>query len=511
MPRTIEEYVTGKLPYLVDNYQKNSDIASELLNGIERNYNLGLDKTRALAILDKYINEYRRDRKNINNIVTGLVNDISKKETTNNNSSNVSSKNPSITTSNSSKTSSGNTSRNINVDVDTVEKTVKEYANVQEEKDSNNIEAEGYVDDVFSQYELEITIVEEEIDELISDIGNETLRTLEQMDVIDNESAKVIMQDNISFSELVSVCSMYKNTGSKIQLANADTFQKMGYDVKDGIVSITAKDGTKYDYNTSTYQLSDSKGNRLPVRYYFPSTISNVSSLTTITCLSGQGEGSMYETTGNNSFYMDSIKSNSILVVPKKINKNDIDLSKVSFSYMSDEVIASTKFITTATKQNSGVSNTIIGCSSGGGSSLKIAARAGDLYDNVISINYAPIFQGDNKGVNKGDDNRLTIEEANNLNNKNLVFISTKGDKNVENGRDSVVYKGMSRLLDYCPNADITMITNSNSSAFSSFNNHNYHYFGMNSEYWASNMGNYDGHGDYHKVYRDVINSGILS
>lgn len=505
MPRTIEEYLIGKLPYLVDNYKKNTDIANELLNGIERNYNLGLDKNKTLDIIDKYINEYRRNRNNVDVIVSDLLNEINKQDT--NTYVEVVNRAPTR----SSNTTSKNTSRNINVDVDTVEKTVKEYANVQEAKDDNNIKAEGYVNDVFSKYELEITIVEEEIDELIGDIGNETLRTLEQMDVIDSESAKVIMQDNISFSELVSVCSMYKNTGSKIQLANANTFQKMGYDVKDGILSITAKDGTKYDYNTSSYQLTDSKGNHLPVRYYFPSTISNVSTLSTITCLSGQAEGSMYETTGSNSFYLDDIKSNSILVVPKKIKKNDVDVNKVSFSYMSDEVIAGTKFITTVTKQNSGVSNTIIGCSSGGGSSLKIAARSGDLYDNVISINYAPLFVGDNKGVNPGDDNRLTIEEAKSLNDKNLVFISTKGDKNVEDGRNSVVYKGMTRLLDYCPNADVTMITNSEASAFSSFNNRNYHYFGKNSDYWASNMGDYSGHGDYHKVYRDVINSGILS
>jgi len=502
----VKEYLSGKLPWLINNYDNPDEIARILYERLQSNFNYTGNSDKAIEKIKESVNLYKTNPQSIDDIVDDLCYNLEEIETTNTKSSET---DTNTYNQPSHPISSQNNKKTIDVEGDELESVLTDYQLIQEEADGNTVSADGYVQEVYNKYKPTIVAKEEEISELIQEIGIEAISFLEEIEAIDSTTAAMLTNDDIAFSELLGIYSMYEGTGSTIKEADAEMFIKAGYQVTNGVVTIVDSDGVKYEYDISTNKLTDSNGNSLTVKYYVPSECSDLSSLNTVTCLGGQGEGSMYETTGANSFYLNDISTNAMLVVPKKKHKSGIDINKASFSYMSNDVMAATKFATA--KQNSDCKNSIIGCSSGGGSALKIAAQAGDLYDNVISINYAAIFQGDSKGVNGGDDNRLTEAEAKALNGKNLVFISTSADKNiVEGGKNSYVYRGLERILGYCPDSDVTLITNNTSKIYENIDNDNYHYFGGESAFWTQNFGNYVGHGDYHKVFRDIINSNVL-
>lgn len=559
----IKEYLYGKLPWLINNYNNSDEISRVLYERLQSNFNYNGEYQKTISKIKEFIELYKANPGSISSIVDNLCNNLQElekmdtsstetndikysmpsqddsqgdniqysnlssnltppqdtpknkeiaSETVEHQPSNLGKNTAAVITSNASAPPpSQGGAKNIEIDSDTLEHVLRDYQLIQEERTDNKITLEGYVNELFSTYKAAISAKEAEIEKIIQEIGVEAVSFLEEIEAIDSTTSTILTNDDIAFSELLGIYSMYKQTGSKVKEVDANVFIKAGYEVKNGIVSIVDSKGTKYEYNVSNGMLRDSNGNSLTVRYYLPSNYSDLSSLNTITCLGGQGEGSMYETTGSNSFYLNDISTNAILVIPKKKNKSGTDINKASFSYMSSEVISGTKFATLFSMQNSNCQNSIIGCSSGGGSALKIAAQSGDLYDNVISVNYAAIFQGDGKGINPGDDNRLTENEARNLNGKNLVFISTSADSNLKGERESYVYKGLNRILNYCPDADVTLMTNNTSRIYSNINNTNYHYFGKESDFWSHNLGNYAGHGDYHKVFRDIINSNILS
>ena len=236
--------------------------------------------------------------------------------------------------------------------------------------------------------------------------------------------------------------------------------------------------------------------------------------MNTITCLAGQGENDVDSPTGANSFHFDTLGSNSIIVCPSKRGQSaqGVDIGKASYSFMASKVIYSTKFATLFSRQRPGCQNIIGGCSSGGGSALKIAAQGGDLYDTVFCINYAPLIAGQNdkgKGKNGADDNRLTEAEARALNGKNLIFFSSSSDPNIEGDRNSFMYTGINLLIDYCPDAQIYLATNRRGSTFRDIQGDNYHFLGE--DFWRQFAnGEYSGHGSYHGMFNDLINCGIL-
>ena len=500
----LKEYLCGKIPWLINNYNDPDEISRILYERLQSNFNYTGDSFKTIDKIKESVELYKTNRISIDKVVEDICHNLQSIEKLDTQANGTSSNTY-------SSTSSQNSNKTIEVESDELENILKDYQLIQEESEDNKISAEGYVQEVFNEYQANIESKELEIEKLLQEIGVETVTFLEEIEALDSASAAMLANDDIAFSELLGIYGMYKQTGSKIKEADAELFIKAGYKVENGIVTIVDNNGVKYEYNISSNLLTDSEGNSLTVKYYLPSSYSDLSSLNTVTCLGGQGEGSMYETTGGNSFFLNDISTDAILVIPKKKRKSGTDINKASYSYMSNEVIAGTKFATLFSRQNSDCQNSIIGCSSGGGSAFKIAAQSGDLYDNVISVNYAAIFQGDGKGINPGDDNRLTEAEARALNGKNLIFISTSADSNLNGDRDSYVYKGLKRILNYCPDADVTFITNNTSRIYENIDNNNYHYFGKESAFWSQNFGNYMGHGDYHKVFRDIINSNILS
>ena len=329
------------------------------------------------------------------------------------------------------------------------------------------------------------------------------------------ESMKLIdeMGDGVfDFSDILLLLQM-KKQGTKVYKADEEFFRKQGWPVDNGVVTITGPEGT-YQYDIKNGRLINPDGTWLHVNYYIPENVDDISSLNTITCLAGQGERDVDSPTGANSFHLDSLGANSIIVCPSKSGQQaqGIDIGKASYSFMAQKVINSTKFATLFSRQKPGCQNIIGGCSSGGGSALKIAAQAGDLYDTVFCINYAPLIAGKNdkgKGKNGADDNRLTEDEARALNGKNLLFFSSSSDPNIDGDRNSFMYTGINLLLQYCPDAEIYLATNRRGSAFRDIQGDNYHFLGE--EFWQKFAnGEYSGHGSYHGMFKDLINSGVL-
>ncbi len=374
--------------------------------------------------------------------------------------------------------------------------------------------------------------------EINSLCGGAISAAISKLDSNNNDASSVLQSNNAKINEIVEdmynfdvvtegepfsfedvISFMSKMESSSVHRADEQFFRDAGYEVVDGTVTISGEDGV-YTYNIHTGELTLPNGSSLEVAYYVPDNYDDLSSLNTITCLAGQGEMDVFSTTGNNSFNLDKLKTNSILVCPSKKGQKGVNLSKTSYSFMCEEVIGSTKFAKTFSRQQAGCQNIIGGCSSGGGSALNIAGQAGDLYDTVFCINYAPLVKGVNdggKGKNGIDDNRMTEEVARNLNGKNLFFFSSSGDPNITDDGKSKMCSGIKLLLDYCPDSQIYVATNRNTNAFD-FPNPNYHK--LDSEFWnnyASNTGvgvdkkgNYSGHGSYHGMFMDLINSSLM-
>lgn len=540
----LEQYIKARLPFLIVNHTV-EEASNLLYNGLSSIYSIGGNKDDVLDVIKNAIIEYQKTGK-IDEIVSDLSTKLenfgitSRSNSTTKTGTNVITNNNSTTRNTPSSNNNRNnntsgstipstnrsttphtptvpttpttTARNINVDTDSVEQAINTYSNMQASGDGSTINADGYVGEVFNQYSGEIADQEAEINAEIQEAGQDTVNMLAEIGVLDDDSARVILRDSVNFSELVNAYSVWQRTGSRVQVANASTFENAGYRVEGNVVKITGDDGIKYTYNIDTGLLTDDQGHSLTVRYYVPSACSDLSGLNTVTCLGGHNEKSMYEMTGSNDFYLGSISTDAILVFPRK-NAADGDSEPwrkgISYAYMADDVAASTKFANAFARQQPEKSNVILGCSSGGGSALKIAGSSGSLYDTVVSINYAPFFSNDSRGVNqnfRADDNRLYATQVQNLNGKNLVFISTRSDENLER---KYVKNGLTRLVDECPASDITFISNGGSIGIT---NSNFHYYGASSEFWSKNFANYDSysHGSYHKVFRDILNSGIL-
>ncbi len=500
------EKLMDRFLFYVNNADSEEDVRNFTYEYLQKQFNYNGDKESAFLEINKCISDYKTNPAEINNIVNRLYGNligISEQVNTRFIPTNIN--------------KSGGSSV-IDIDEDTLDSTMENYQFIEEEKKDNKIDTEGYVQQVFSEYQQAITEKEVEIDELYQQNGQEIVTALEEMSVIDMTSANTLKEDDINFSELIQIYSMHKNTGSKIVEASSDTFVKAGYTVENNIVTIKDTKGVEYKYNIASNLLTDSSGHSLTVKYYLPSDNVDLSSLNTVTCLGGHGEASIYETTGKNSFHLDDIKADSILVMPRKNNYNNMDMTNknISYAYMSQDVIAGTTFATLFSKQSNDCENYIIGCSSGGGSAVKIASQAEGLYDTAVSVNYAPIFDGGGKGVNREyplDDNRLKDNEIANLNNNGtkLVYISSSSDPNLDGGRNSYVYQGLNRIVSSCPDLDITFMTNNTSNIYKNIPGNNYHYFGKDSDFWQNFLGDYGGHTYYHNAFKDMINSGIFS
>lgn len=348
------------------------------------------------------------------------------------------------------------------------------------------------------------------IQEIVEDMIN--------FDVIESD-------EPFSFEDIISYMSIREEKGH-INRADEQFFIDAGYEVTDGIVTISGEDGT-YSYDLSTNRLTLPNGEWLEVCYYIPDNWnangeSKLNTMNSFTCLAGQKELDVYSSTKSNDFCLDSVETNSILVMPSKKGqtcKGVKEIRDASYSFMSDKVIGATKFAQTFSKQELGCQNIIGGCSSGGGSALKIAAQGGDLYDTVVCINYAPLIEPyeKNKGLNGTDNNRLNEELVRNLNGKNLFFISSSSDPNISGGKSSYMGVGLPHILELCPDSDVYFVSNTTNKDFS-YESDNYHR--LDSDFWNEyakgtcnagvDKGVYSGHGAYHGLLHDLLTSGLM-
>ena len=91
-------------------------------------------------------------------------------------------------------------------------------------------------------------------------------------------------------------------------------------------------------------------------------------------------------------------------------------------------------------------------------------------------------------------------------------MISTASDGNLTGGTESYVYKGLTKLLEKCPSAKVTFITNNTSTIyeknFVKFDNYKYYNWGKDNASIFKN--DYSAHGYYDNVFRDLMNNGVL-
>lgn len=509
----IKKYlVNGKLAWLVDTYKNDNELAEVLYERLKSNYNYNGNHDKAIEAIKESVKEYRLNNGNIEKIVDGLCSNL---ENIVSPSSNLNVTQNSSYTSSNNRTSSG--TKNINVDTDTIEETIKENKNIQEEKALNKIETDGYVSEVFGEYNDIIEKSEQEIEKILEQIGIETINSMERIQMLDSNTADVMRGEGANFNDILDVLSLYKQTGSTIKLADKDFFMQSSnakiteYKNDSGEIKyrITC-DG--YTYDTGNRRLTDSKGNNIKVNFYVPTNISDISKLNTVTALCGADEKSVEEYDG-----IKKVMSNSILIVPSKQDPND------SFTKYSGGIAASTMFMNKVTNQQSGCHNIITGCSAGGSTALKVAATNGDLYDTIICINNALLVTGLNakEGVKE---QFASIDDLKGLDGKNIFFIQTKDDPNLnhcatdssgwvecDSVRQSYLYKGIEIATKNLPNAQIFLITNSDFNGFNNIDNsnNNFHY---SESFWEQIFGNknYAAHAQYKNVLVDLLNHGIF-
>ncbi len=395
--------------------------------------------------------------------------------------------------------------KTINIDIGTFESLSLTYSNMEETLQNSKIVANNYVRKVYNRYSNDIEKDVAEINKMIHDIGAEIIEAMRRVEIIDDS---IVYESSDSFDNIKGILSLYRTTGSKIKLADASFFDKCP--------NATIK-GNKVTYSNFTYDLktniltNNKKGSnqlKMHVKYYVPTNINNVSSLNTITCLGGESNKSLEMIVNNNT------ASNSIVIFPtKKAAKGCYTRDMTKNDY---DVALSTVFIKGAINQSKSARNTIIGGSSGGASALRIAA-ADEAYDTVICVNNALLVR--DKNAIKGTKEQFTsLDELSGLNGKTVYFISSRSDPNMDmcaSGNSgwtqasrlerSYLYTGLELLVNNCPDSQVYMITNRDSSAFSKINAPNYHY---SPNYWTECFGsgnNYAAHGTYSKIIGDFL------
>jgi len=405
----------------------------------------------------------------------------------------------------------------IDIDEDVIRKVASMYNELYTDFSSKKIKADGYVLSLYGTYVGDISSEEEKCSQLFSDIGKEIINSLNRIGTID-ESIAEDFDGEYNFNDVISLLSSIPN-GSKMKKADKDFFEQCPNAV---IKEYKDESGNKqfkvtcdgYEYDSKSSKLTLPNGKKVTVKYYVPSDCNDVSSLNTFTALSGAGESSV-------EGYPDikNAASNSIVIIPSKPHGQEDS----SFYSIKDEVVGTTVFANKIAGQKKECQNIIAGCSAGGCSSLKIAADSKDTYDTVVCINNAALVGGVN--ANKGTKEQFDgLDSLRKLDGKNIYFISTKSDPNLDhcatsgsgwaecnNVSKSYLYTGVELVVENCPNSQVYLITNSDYKGFNNIKNTNgnYHY---SSNYWNSLFGkrNYASHAEYKNVIYDLINNGFV-
>ena len=245
---------------------------------------------------------------------------------------------------------------------------------------------------------------------------------------------------------------------------------------------------------------------KIKVQYFIPKTDVDLEELNTFTNIVTDDWDSKLHTKYANSIVIQPI-------IDRNKDLNSSDFTNISYS---------TSFINNVVGTKTYCKNIIAGGSKYGAYALKTAAQE-NVYQAAICVNNAAIVR-DVNGVRGTKTQFASIDELKGLDGKDIYFVSTKNDPNLfynkdipwtsgskepahtsENLKKGYLYTGVQTVLANCPKSQVYMITNSDKDeAFKNLSNSsNYHY---NPQMWSDiGFGEYNAHGDYSKVIKDLM------
>lgn len=383
----------------------------------------------------------------------------------------------------------------VDIETDILEEIISKYKGINDSVEDIQINS---IPEEIATKNIELkSLVESQKSDLKEKLNNVTKQIADLMTSIAFADDGI---PDIDFSDY-NLKQLYDNVKdwnqSKLTKANVQFFTNMGYQVNDNVVEL-AIDGKQYQYNIASKMLSVDGSQKIKVEYFIPN-ISNASKndlmgLSTFTNIVTDSWNSSTHTK-----YSTSIVVQPIFNQGDGLNPNDLS-----------NIGETTRFINKVVENNT-PNNIIVGGSQYGTYALKAAATNKGLYKTAICVNNAAIVRGVN-GV-KGEKAQFTsIDELNQLDGTDVVFVSAKNDPNLyynkevhwdknnsneplhsaQNLKKGYLYTGVQTVLANCPDSNVTVITNSDFvQEFTNLSNSsNYHYkpemwneYGIGSQY----------------------------
>ena len=391
-----------------------------------------------------------------------------------------------------------NLNRTIEVESEMKPKYTSKYNNIDSDMSSCKINVSNpivkkYADDI-------ISIINKGNTNITGDINTATT-LLQSINNIE-ETDLTIEDDTLNLTKGIPT--------SKLKDADESFFQPPENIVK-------GKDGKNYYVfqdgdNTYRYNIKDKKfyvndsGDSYAGNVYIciPEGVSDYSKLNTITMLNGPEKNGQSE----HSKTAKGAEGNSIVI---SLGNADKDVSPETDN--AEIIAAITKMVNHAANTDlSKCQNIITGGSRLGANSLRIAAQTGDLYQTVICVNNAVIVNGENYDSRKYQDKVCfaNLEELQGLNGKNIYFISTRGDGNINhkmgntltNIPNAYLYTGIELAIKNCPDSQIYLVENTGKEEFKELTGPNFHY---RPDLWKVFTNDYENKYDHHSYYKNIL------
>ena len=279
---------------------------------------------------------------------------------------------------------------------------------------------------------------------------------------------------------------------------------------KDGKNYYVFQDGDntyKYNIKDKKFYVNDKEFGGI-IHICIPEGVSDYSKLNTITMLNGKEKNKPSE----HGETAEDADGNSIVI---SFENGDMTFNPSNGN--ADNVAAVTKLVNHAANTDlSKCQNIITGGSRLGAKSLRIAAQTGDVYQTVICVNNAAIVKGvTGRGYVK--ETFMNFEELQGLNGKNIYFVSTKKDDNIDSywiknsdkemaGSNDItkcyVYTGIELLTEYCPDSQICFISNYDNPVFADIEAPNYMY---RPDLWKVFTNDSENKYDQHHYYKNIL------
>ena len=318
--------------------------------------------------------------------------------------------------------------------------------------DSANSIIKQAKNDVSSSYNLIPSQIKNKIASLYDELGTLYTKILEKLDYASNgivanvNSYKSFEAENNNQSlEEATINSISANNkffwgyvsehGSIPEILKLDYFENLAmkgigtWDSENNkYILYNSKNNIKYEYCPTTMMLKiiddNSPSNKqlqpIPVGFYKPSDVTDLSCSNTITFLHGDGMEEnkykyVYESYPNYKKYIDRVvrnKTNALVIVPQcPVGNKFLDLQ--------DNIVHTTEFAQTFMQQKESCENNLIGVSSGGINSGDLGGSEGkDVYDKVVIVNGYVNFS--NVGF-----------KSDNLKDKEIIIFAADGDVRV--------------------------------------------------------------------------------